>query len=408
MTVLTRSRNWTQNANGNRYVTKHVYDPNWSEVDIRERFERQINLISTQNHSYRIDTEYWRKLSSKQPLLRLPRSKEVNRRNPPSGGTGFIYHYHPIGLIDEEFRGDAVPFGTEASGLMDIASSPRNRALIDARLNAVRGSVNLMQAFAERQQLVNMVNSTARRLSSAFRALKRRDLTQVARSLGLNQKSGRKMKPLTTKDPASQWLELQYGWLPLLGDVFGSLELIKRADQGKPIFVSIGRAKDKGERVVNGIYNWSAYNSSFSRTAYKTDEWRAKCELSFSLSNELALVAAKTGLNNPALLAWELFPYSFVVDWFLPLGDYIESLSAPMGLTFLGGSLSLKRKRKCVEVFEGYSGRRRGRVQMERSQETWNREVFGSLPVPSFPSPKSPFSTAHALNALALLRVAFK
>jgi hypothetical protein len=35
-------------------------------------------------------------------------------------------------------------------------------------------------------------------------------------------------------------------------------------------------------------------------------------------------------------------PFSFVVDWILPIGDWLNSLTAPLGLTFLKGYRTTK------------------------------------------------------------------
>lgn len=38
------------------------------------------------------------------------------------------------------------------------------------------------------------------------------------------------------------------------------------------------------------------------------------------------------GLANPLLTAWELTPFSFVVDWFMPISDILAYLSSNLGL----------------------------------------------------------------------------
>lgn len=58
------------------------------------------------------------------------------------------------------------------------------------------------------------------------------------------------------------------------------------------------------------------------------------------------------GLLNPALLWWELLPYSFVVDWFLPVGDVLTSLTAGIGMDGVVGGLVYEN-----EHVETYGGR---------------------------------------------------
>lgn len=43
-------------------------------------------------------------------------------------------------------------------------------------------------------------------------------------------------------------------------------------------------------------------------------------------------LASQLGLTNPASVAYELVPYSFVLDWVLPLGPFLSSLTDFSGL----------------------------------------------------------------------------
>jgi len=44
-------------------------------------------------------------------------------------------------------------------------------------------------------------------------------------------------------------------------------------------------------------------------------------------------------------LPWELIPYSFVVDWFVNIGDFIGAMSPSLGWTQLGSCHVLKREK---------------------------------------------------------------
>lgn len=54
----------------------------------------------------------------------------------------------------------------------------------------------------------------------------------------------------------------------------------------------------------------------------------------FKINNPDLLLPAKVGLTNPLSVAWELIPFSFVVDWFLPIGKYLDALDVPLLYTF--------------------------------------------------------------------------
>jgi hypothetical protein len=50
----------------------------------------------------------------------------------------------------------------------------------------------------------------------------------------------------------------------------------------------------------------------------------------------------KLGLTNPLSAAWNLATLSFVVDWFIPIGDYLDALDVPMRFEHVGGAWGFK------------------------------------------------------------------
>lgn len=137
--------------------------------------------------------------------------------------------------------------------------------------------------------------------------------------------------------------------------------------------------------------------------------------LRFRLASPLVAFLAQTGFTNPVNLAWELLPFSFVVDWFLPIGPYLETLSQWDGLEFLDGyQTNFLRKRSLGRTY--FSGK------YKASSEGWHTDRYGlyssswikhtrvrllSFPGAHLPELRSGLSTTHALNSLALLRVTF-
>jgi hypothetical protein len=114
-------------------------------------------------------------------------------------------------------------------------------------------------------------------------------------------------------------------------------------------------------------------------------------------------------------LAWEVLPYSFVVDWFLPIGPYLETLSSWDGLVFLDGFETQFTRKNINGVISAsfaypaggnYQTTVQGDYQAEGIQ--LNRIKLTTFPAATFPTFKNPFSTGHALNAIALLRTAHR
>jgi hypothetical protein len=58
---------------------------------------------------------------------------------------------------------------------------------------------------------------------------------------------------------------------------------------------------------------------------------------------------AQLGFTNPAAIAWEITPFSFVFDWFYQVGDYLNALSVLSGFEFITYRWS------ALTIFEGAS-----------------------------------------------------
>lgn len=289
-----------------------------------------------------------------------------------------------------------------------------NRALIDLK----DSTVNYAQMLAESAKAASMVASNAKILIAAFRYACKGNMRAAANELGLDRRSFRNTFTLKRKRngsydrrASSRWLELQYGWMPLLSDIHGVIEDFEKGFLREPRFAVTKESRDTS--TESNVVTSDAGNKYNRHTVIRKDTIENICRvrLDFVLDAPTLRTISQKGFLNPTLLAWELLPYSFVVDWFSPIGEFLETLDSTSGLTFKGGSITTFQKIRsvstsiprptasgdtCVGGFQGYGESHR----MDRRVLT--EPPSGSLYL------KNPFSVSHALNALALLRVAFK
>lgn len=301
-------------------------------------------------------------------------------------------------------------------------STVKDKAVRNLLGNLKDMSFNAAQAIGERQQVIDLVTNTATRLAKSYRSLKRGNFAKAARDLGITppKRAGRRFNrdyPLDqAKAVGNAWLEFSYGWKPLLSDVYGSMETLAKA-QNKPntIFKKVrGRSGRQNSPAVRTSQKMpSGYTGFNVLTQSSTNQLDVKVGVTFAVTSPALAQAANIGITNPLLLAWELTPLSFVADWFLPIGNYLSSLDATLGLTFLDGY---------VTVFRRHTATTMSAVSTVESNYRWlqdhdisEREVinvtrtrltsFPSAPAPSF---KNPMSMSHMASALSLLLQTFK
>lgn len=312
-----------------------------------------------------------------------------------------------------------LPFdqGPSNDGLIDL----NNKALSRLADQASAVKMNVAQFFGERRQLASMLAATAQRVLSAGRALRSADPRAFATALSLSGDETRDLKHRfkhvqrtpVDKRIAQHWLEYIYGWRPLLMDVHDATELMAQKIAGERYPSELyASARVVRESLQTGV---TAYGAKIL-WQYRH---RQKMHVKYVLEDTAKQVLAQTGISNPALLAWELLPYSFVVDWFLPVGNYLESLTAFDGFVLKGGYSTKKLYGRAEGALRYYApwyggpgsfGYDSWKSEWITSDFIFKREVISEWPSyllrlksPIGGSPLTRFATAASL-----LRVLFK
>lgn len=276
-----------------------------------------------------------------------------------------------------------------------------NTSLIKARVKMKGGSVNLGVAFAERNRTAGLVADTASNIAKSLRALRRGEVRGAMRHLGI---SGRKREPRGANVP-QKWLELQYGWKPLLSDIYGSCDALARRNKEDWRVTAKGRSrmtKSWSRSIVPTPT--SGFDAS---TCVCTVQYGAMTRIDALPSNELLISLSSLGVTNPLLVGWELVPFSFVFDWFLPVGEFLDSLDAMLGYGSAYTSTSFWREAKWVDtgVSKNHANGWRTENSFVGTKEVrkLDRTASSGVPLPSFPRIKDPRSLTHMANGLSLL-----
>lgn len=122
--------------------------------------------------------------------------------------------------------------------------------------------------------------------------------------------------------------------------------------------------------------------------SYRDDRGRYTCAVTFSVKEALPRnlfdkVKAYTGLDMSASKAWDLIPYSFVVDWFLHIGDILTDLETwnkgltlhPQNLWFTM-STSYSTPQGPQDVFIRVRGSVPPKAMCFRMKEAGSRTIF--------------------------------
>jgi hypothetical protein len=270
-------------------------------------------------------------------------------------------------------------------------------------LNAVKDQkVNLRVALGEVQDVADMIAENANRIARGLRHLKRGRFRKALQAIRHTPRKG------WDTELASRILEFQYGVRPLVSDIYGAMEALAQARYGtEKAFIVTGRGKLKGGGNVASQFLSNSVGY-VPVTVTTRQFWEVRVRLHFEVDDTAFKTASELGFTNPMATAWELLPFSCVIDWAVPVGDWLNSLDGGVGLRFLGGSCTewgvsnntytgAQTSNNGTSVLSGESRRRRHR-----------RTTYDTLPIPYPPRVKNPLSTEHALNALALMTAIFR
>jgi hypothetical protein len=254
-------------------------------------------------------------------------------------------------------------------------------------VSTIRGhEFNLAVNVAQSKQLVSMCVLNIRKVSRSLRYLQRGDFASAARQLGIQRA---KRSKLGAKDVSGRWLELQYGWLPAIKDTY-------EAGKAYEALTSIRSSRVVVRRSKKSSYEGSAAPTNYSCPGIARTSKKIVYEMEENLSQPRSL-----GLEDPLSVVWEIIPYSFVIDWFLPVGSYLENLAV---IPFLRGrfcsSLSqMKQAAFGYAINPTYKGYRRAYFHRQVT-----RAVSTGLNVqrPQFKSLGLALSAKHIFNAVAL------
>lgn len=295
---------------------------------------------------------------------------------------------------------------TSSIVIVDVPWNLMNEVATRHRTKLQEVESNLLETAAELRKSADMLARRVKQLLDMYRAVRRRDYRALAYHFGYN-KGWRKT---ASKDAANAWLEYSYGWMPLVHDIYGIAGHITDLLKGRPV---ITRCEAQSSSPVDpwgyGEGNLSfGYGGSFfeppsgdARVVYRIVTYQ-------KMSIPLNLTLHAFGLDNPFLLAWELLPYSFVLDWLIPVGSVLEALMATSGWTFMSGFEDRIRYGK-VQWSRGWSAQGDPREpegklpKMTVKHFSFQRRVLGTWPLPGLYI-KNPFSTSHVTSAAALLR----
>lgn len=216
------------------------------------------------------------------------------------------------------------------AGYSTAFPSPRtvnNRLIAEVKLQAV----NLAMMLAEYRQTASMFQDSAFRLFQIGRDLKRGRFSAAKR-----------LRSYGPSGAANDWLMYRYGVTPLLGDLNG----IDKWLSGEYVVPVIKRFKVYEGKLISETRSQSSFVNGLGTKFFASQKYETKSQQVAWVEYDTSYFKTfnQAGLTNPLLLGWEMIPFSFIVDWFVQVGSYLETLDALQGVKRIAITRAVKYK----------------------------------------------------------------
>lgn len=247
---------------------------------------------------------------------------------------------------------------------LDLPDMEPDEALILKALTRVKDQqVNLGLVVSGAKQTLSTIVKDLTVWKEASKAVKRRDSLATFNNLRefANADTWRKRKRFLrakakferdqkrfqsnySKASADFWLALNFCYMQLAQDIDGSVKELDRP-AAEP-FVH-GRSGSRTE--VKGSWQQDSQPchpaAYFGQVSFRKRASRSGVRyvhLAYMVDNSDLRRLSQVGLTNPLAIAYDVMPWTWVFDWVLPLGKWINNLDATVGLSWLDGCIGEK------------------------------------------------------------------
>lgn len=253
------------------------------------------------------------------------------------------------------------------------------------------GDADLGVTLASWQQSANMIVDRLEKLKDFF------SLRRVSRRR--RRRRPQREDRFSRRQLASDVLEGEFGWLPLVADIHACLTTVC------------------GEQAIPS--NWVHATSRFSMEKYTDavgnprritrDSGRGRITYAakVSVTNPNLWLLNRLGLINPLVVAWDLVPWSFVVNMFVNVNQLLGSLTDTVGLTLTDVSQTKSYSTLREQQTQWHSGVAQNRTSWSNVLKRHRVRTAGSIPKPSLQAkvPNLDWNLAVIASALVVQKV---
>jgi hypothetical protein len=355
---------------GNR-VSGSIAQKTWSGTDWPDAFVKIVDLQLPDKESYRY---IWDPISRKKVRVLWNKSTnnhKITYQKPPKRSYTEEHSYSVSGYTSQAHSGlryktddgtnrivNSSVFLTGSrpfDSIVDPWDSYDQLALIGKLREKISGSsFNAGIFLGEGKQSLHTITSSATRIYHAYRAARGHNIKHAFDILtdpsffAFRRKGGRRSRynqniGSSASSPylgdnqgsfsrgntwdsraSSMWLELQYAWKPLLQDVEEGAKFLAHQFSA-PLQSKVSVTRNHGGANSKKLKEFTQHYPDSRSHFFLAKGTPVQSSRRLIATLKERSVVPLSGLMSVESIAWELMPWSFVADWFIPVGSYLDA-----------------------------------------------------------------------------------
>lgn len=233
------------------------------------------------------------------------------------------------------------------SEYLDEFNDERDIAIAKAFANVSKSEFQMLASLGEMPETLKWIKSIFERAIKLIKGIKTFNLKLIRQaytkeglgSRGTLEKLTKALKPgdksSVLKHVADPWLEYRYAIRPLIYEMKSAVEALKAVIRKGTRFTARGFNDDRTVTITSDRYSYAGWIRFETRRLSRTHARNYRAGVLSSIDDDIDSIMAIWGFDQPFQSAWELVPFSFIIDWFFNVGTIIGAWSPKASLTAL-------------------------------------------------------------------------
>jgi len=207
--------------------------------------------------------------------------------------------------------------------------------ILELHANVNQVSAYTLECFAEIRKTLDLLVSILRKVVGILRALRTLDIRSLAGKI-------------SAKDYAEMRLNYRFGLIPLVNDIRGVASLLQEREL-RHTFRVVRKVSEQNVQSKSTSSTSSSEGTSQTHSRVFTSTTKRSLTVRPGMLTEIsANIGLGLGLDKILETAWELVPYSFLVDKFLSVGNWIAAWTPNLGIRSLASWVVVTDKTESV------------------------------------------------------------